>query len=152
MRKVVFVLGVVVAAGGLIAWRATSPQPNADEAAVRAAVDHYMKGIMLYSKAELEQAFWSEAHIMASSDRRGLYDAPFNDWVGFTERDAPSDTSGYVNTIVSVDIAGNAAMVKTDLKWPNVRYIDYLSLLKIDGEWKIVNKAFYAERKNTKKE
>ena len=146
MRRIIVLIGLVAAAGGLTAWRNVSTTTSADEAAVRAAVDHYMKGIMQYSKAELEQAFWSEAHIMASSDSRGLFDSPFQKWVGFTEREAPADTSGYVNTIVSVDIAGNAAVVKTDLKWPDVRYIDYLSLLKIDGEWKIVNKIFHAER------
>jgi hypothetical protein len=42
---------------------------------------------------------------------------------------------------------GNAAVVKTDLEWPNIHYVDYLSLLKIDGEWKIVNKIWHQERK-----
>lgn len=145
MRKLAIVLGIIAAAG-LTGWRASANTPNAEEAAVREAVDHYMKGIMQYSKAELEEAFWSDAHIM-SYGRRGLFDSPFSEWVGFTERNQPpSDTSGYVNTVVSVDIAGNAAVVKTDLVWPNVHYVDYLSLLKIDGQWRIVNKIFHAER------
>ena len=145
MRNLAFVVGIIAAAG-LTGWRASTNTGNSEEAAVRAAVDHYVKGIMQYSKAELEEAFWSDAHIMAWTGR-GLFDSPFSEWVGFTERNQPpSDTSDYSNTIVSVDIAGNAAVVKTDLVWPDVHYIDYLSLLKIDGEWKIVNKIFHAER------
>lgn len=33
------------------------------------------------------------------------------------------------------------------LEYPTVTYTDYMSLLKVDGEWKIVNKVFYAEAK-----
>ncbi|HEX8636521.1 MAG TPA: nuclear transport factor 2 family protein [Pyrinomonadaceae bacterium] len=47
----------------------------------------------------------------------------------------------------SVDITGNAASAKIILDYPTVRFTDYMSLLKIDGEWKIVNKTFYAEPK-----
>jgi len=30
-----------------------------------------------------------------------------------------------------------------------VKFTGYFTLLKIDGEWKIVNKSFHAEPKNT---
>jgi hypothetical protein len=50
-------------------------------------------------------------------------------------------------TIESIDIAGNAASAKIILDYPNVRFVDYMTLLKIGGEWKIVSKVFYAEPK-----
>jgi hypothetical protein len=34
------------------------------------------------------------------------------------------------------------------LDYPQVKFTDYMSLLKIDGEWRIVNKTFYAEQKS----
>jgi hypothetical protein len=46
-----------------------------------------------------------------------------------------------------VDITGNAAMAKIVLDYPQVKFTDYMSLLKIDGEWKIINKTFHAEPK-----
>ena len=49
--------------------------------------------------------------------------------------------------VESVDIAGNAAVAKIILDYPSVKFVDYMSLLKINGEWKIINKSFYAEPK-----
>ena len=57
------------------------------------------------------------------------------------------DAATHANRIVSVDMRGTAAVVKTDLSWPNVHYVDYLSLLKVEGEWKIVNKIWWQERR-----
>lgn len=120
-------------------------QRQAEEAAVTETINLYFEGILEYDADKLRRAFHSEAHIMAALPN-GPFDRAFDDWVGFTNGEAPADVSGYTNTIVSVDIAGNAATVKTDLQWPTVHYIDYLNLLKMDGEWKIVNKIFHAER------
>ena len=47
--------------------------------------------------------------------------------------------------ITAVDITGNAAAVKVVEVYPNSKYTDYLSLLKFDGGWKIVNKIYVAE-------
>jgi hypothetical protein len=49
--------------------------------------------------------------------------------------------------IESVEVSGNAGRGKIILDYPNVRFVDYMTLLKINGEWKIVSKVFYAERK-----
>lgn len=35
--------------------------------------------------------------------------------------------------------------MKTELVWPTIRYVDYLSLLEIDGRWWIVNKIWHEE-------
>jgi hypothetical protein len=44
--------------------------------------------------------------------------------------------------IVMVDITGTAAIAKIELDYPDVFFTDYMSLLKVDGEWKIVDKIF----------
>ena len=49
--------------------------------------------------------------------------------------------------IVSIDMTGIEAMVKVEDLYLGFRFTDYLSLLKIDGEWVIVNKTFYHEPK-----
>ena len=118
-----------------------------DEEAVKETVQRYFDGIMHYDAEALREAFHPEARLVASLPNGRVYDAPFEQWVQFTERTAPQDLTGYKNTIVSIDIAGNAAVAKTDLDWPTVHYVDYLSLLKIDGAWKIVNKIWHQERK-----
>ena len=49
--------------------------------------------------------------------------------------------------IEAVEITGNAGSAKIVLDYPTVTYTDYMSLLKVGDEWKIVNKVFYAESK-----
>src|SRR5262245_65998898 len=49
--------------------------------------------------------------------------------------------------IESVKLTGNAGVGVIVLDYPTVKFTDYMSLLKVDGEWKIINKTFYAEPK-----
>ena len=44
--------------------------------------------------------------------------------------------------IVSTNIEGNAANGKIKIETGNVIMYDYMNMLKIDGEWKIVSKIF----------
>jgi hypothetical protein len=63
---------------------------------------------------------------------------------GFTGKPAP-DEAQRKRWIESIDVAGNTGVAKVVLDYPATRFVDYLSLLKINGEWKIINKIFYAE-------
>ena len=49
------------------------------------------------------------------------------------------------NEIVTIDIAGYVAVAKLRLKYETRQFTDYMTLMKIDGAWKIINKAFYYE-------
>lgn len=119
-------------------------QPCTREA-IRETVQLYFDGIMNYDVESLERAFHADAYLLASLPTR-FYRAPFQEWKNFTQGEAP-DATGRENRIVSIDVVGNAAVVKTDLDWPRIHYVDYLSLLKIDGQWKIVNKIWHQDRK-----
>lgn len=48
-------------------------------------------------------------------------------------------------TILYIDISGSAASAKIRLKFSTFAYTDYYNLLKIKGDWKIVNKTFDTE-------
>jgi len=52
-----------------------------------------------------------------------------------------------VQTSQSSGVTGNAGVAKIVLEYPTVTFTDYMSLLKVGDEWKIVNKVFYAEPK-----
>jgi hypothetical protein len=89
----------------------------------------------------LRRAFHPEARLMAARPDNGeLIVIPFEQWLGYFAEPQTRDPDTHVNRIVSVDMQGNAAVAKTDLEWPDVHYVDYLSLLQVEGEWKIVNK------------
>lgn len=139
---------VLVAAAGILLAAAneeTSPDANKEEEAIRAVVQLYFDGIIKYDEEALRKAFHPKANVIGTTKEGAADWEPFQEWVVYTRGDAPDPTSRN-NTIVSIDIAGRAAVVKTDLDWPSVHYIDYLSLLKIDGEWKIVNKIWHREK------
>lgn len=49
--------------------------------------------------------------------------------------------------IVSISITGMAANAQLEIEFPDFILVDYMNLLKIDGEWKIVNKIFNGQAK-----
>ena len=61
----------------------------------------------------------------------------------FGSRMKPGPKQDRKTEIVYVDVMGHAAHAKLVIKYPNFSFIDFMNLLKIDGEWKIVGKIFY---------
>jgi hypothetical protein len=47
--------------------------------------------------------------------------------------------------IVMVDQVAEEAFVKVEDLYMGLRFTDYLTLMKVDGTWKIVNKAYRHE-------
>jgi hypothetical protein len=129
----------------VVATAATLVRPDSEEDAVRTTVELYFQGMMEASPETLREAFHPDARLIGLGRDGQVMIIPFETWAAGWEGREPRDPEKYVNAIVDVDLHGTAASAKTDLKWPNVRYIDYLSLLKVDGEWVIVNKIWTEE-------
>lgn len=47
------------------------------------------------------------------------------------------------NRIADITISGHAANARLELEYENFTFVDFMNLLKVDGEWKIVSKIFY---------
>lgn len=68
----------------------------------------------------------------------------------FTGKPAADEEKRKSNRVIeSIDVSGNAANAKIVLDYPAVKFVDYMTLLKINGESKIVSKVFYAEQKKS---
>ena len=119
-----------------------------EEASVRVPLENYIKGHATGDGEYMKKAFHTEGNLIFVRD--GKYSTrSFAEYIsGFTGKPA-ADEKDRKRSIESVDVAGNAAVAKVILDYPNVRFVDYFTLLKINGEWKIVNKSFYAEPKKT---
>jgi hypothetical protein len=72
---------------------------------------------------------------------------PIAEYLSWFRGEPAEDEAERERWIESVDIAGDAAVAKVVLDYPRVRYTDYMSLLKVDGEWKIIHKNFSAAPK-----
>ena len=58
-------------------------------------------------------------------------------------RDRSRAGTPYFAEIVSVDVTGDTAVVKLIDDYLGIRFTDYLTMVKTEGRWIIINKAFY---------
>jgi putative lumazine-binding protein len=128
------------------AWRFSSQAQRAEEVAVRVPLENYLKGHATGDGDYMRKAFHPEAKVFSFRDDKlnQLTSAEFA--ARFTGEPAP-DEAQRKRWIESVKITGNVGVGVIVLDYPTVKFTDYMSLLKVDGEWKIINKTFYAEPK-----
>ena len=57
---------------------------------------------------------------------------------------ASHDEADAVSRVASIDLIDTVATVRLELdNWTGGRHTDLFTLLKVDGEWKIMNKVFH---------
>ena len=135
-------LGTLMLAGaaGLTAATRTGP----DEQAIRRHVErYYFEGVRHSDTAAAHRAFHPVAVMYSIRDGK-LAERTIPDWLTAIAERAPKPPKpdDVRRLVVSVDITGTAAVAKTELIQPETVVTDYLSLLKLDGEWTIVGKIF----------
>lgn len=122
---------------------------TSDKELVRTTLGNYIKGHATVDVEYTKKAFYPVGMMMAV--RNGAYEAlSFADYItSLTGRKPAADERERKRSIEALDVVGNAAIAKVVSDYPTVKYVDYMALLKVDGEWKIVNKTFFAETKGT---
>ena len=148
MKKIGILIFVValIYAGIMFQSAATTTAQSAEEAAVRGAIEHYFRGHATGQGEHFRKVFHPDSKLFSIRDGK-IAQLTSEEYIARATGKPPPDEAGRKRSIESIDITGNAAMVKVLLDYPTVRFIDYMSMLKIDGEWKIVNKTFHAEPK-----
>ena len=146
LRSAAIVLGLV-----LFGLTGVASAQTSEEAAVRVPLENYIKAHATGDSEFAQKAFHSEGNMIWIRD--GKYSSePFASFIkrAFTGKPAADEAKRKEGRrIEAVDVTGNAAVARIVLDYPTVKFVDYMTLLKIDGEWKIVNKSFYAEPKKT---
>jgi hypothetical protein len=140
----------VVLAASLILFAAAAPglaqEAANDEAAVRAALQHYLLGHATGDGAHHEMVFHPEARLFWMRDG-ALSTRTSAEYIAGASGQPAEDEDQRRREITMVDVTGDAAVAKVVLDYPNTLFTDYMSLLKIDGEWRIVNKTFTVQPK-----
>jgi len=115
----------------------------ADEAAIRQTVQYYFDGGRNRDSLTLRKAFHPEARMLFAREGE-LVVVPIGEYITRVGSESlkPGEVDSTERKVVSVDVVGDAAVAKLELKRPNAVLIDYMSLLKVDGRWLIVNKIF----------
>ena len=119
---------------------------NAEQAAVRQPLENYIRGHETGQGEFFRKAFHPDAKLFAIRDGK-YWQLTSEEYIARAAGKPAADEAQRKRTIESVDVTGNAGVAKIVLDYPQVKFTDYMSLLKIDGEWKIVNKTFHAESK-----
>ena len=142
MRKYI-ILFVLVAIGSLL----PGYEVTADEKElVKVPLDNYLQGQSTGNPEFMRKAFHADAKIMSFRDGK-VTSLSVEEFAGRFNGKQADDEAQRKRWIESIDVSGNAASAKIVLDYPSVKLTDYMNLLKIDGEWKIVNKSFSAEPK-----
>ena len=126
--------------------RRSSSTQSDDEAGVRKTLGYYIAGHATGVADTMAKAFHPDAELKFV--RNGQYTRrPLAEYLaGFSGRPA-ADEARRSRRIVAMDIVGTAAVAKLELDHGSVLLTDYMHLLKIDGEWKIVHKIFHSAPK-----
>ncbi len=109
--------------------------------AISKVIQHYIDGAKSGKGELMKPAFHNDATIFGyvGSDLfagpiQGLYD-----W-----NDANGPAAAIVSRIASIDLVGTVASVRLESdNWTGHRFTDFFNLLKVHGEWKVMNKVFH---------
>ena len=137
---------IVTSAACVAAGAADLSARWADEAAIRQTVQYYFDGGKNRDSLTLRKAFHPEARMLFVRDGK-LAVVPVGEYITRvgSDRLEPGEVDSTERKVVSVDVVGDAAVAKLKLKRPDALLTDYMSLLKVDGRWLIVNKIFTRE-------
>jgi len=109
-----------------------------DEANVRACLENYMSG----EGARVEKAFDPSASMKYIDAKTGEFkDVPIADFIARIKANTGPAQKRQIE-IVSMNVEGNAAQAKIKIETEKNILYDYMNLLKINNEWKIVSKIF----------
>ena len=140
---------LISSAALMVAVAGTARAQQTDESAVRAAVEHYLQGHATGEGTHHAMVFHSVANLFWI-DGAELRTRTGAEYIAGSPGKPAADEAQRKRWIESIDVTGTAAMAKVVLDYPTAKFTDYFALLKVKGEWKIVNKIFHREVKAPK--
>ncbi len=109
--------------------------------AIAKTVQHYIDGAKSGKGEDMKPAFHKDATIFgyAGAD---LFAGPIQQLFDWNDESGPA--AELQARIASVDVVDTVATVRLELdNLSGHRYTDLFTMLKVDGEWKIMNKVFH---------
>lgn len=112
-----------------------------DRDAITQVVQHYIDGAKSGSGEVMKPAFHLDASIFGYIGA-DLFSGPIQQLFAWNDENGPA--TELCATVASIDVIGTVATARLELdNWTGHRFTDLFTLLKIDGEWKIINKVFH---------
>lgn len=112
---------------------------QAEDNAIKTSLNNYLEGVTQGDTSKLNKAFHATALLKTFNASTGkIQDFPVKTFIAKT----PVGGVQATGKIVSYSYAGISAAATVELAFEDFKYIDQLSLLKINDSWKIVARVF----------
>ena len=118
-----------------------------DETRIRETIQTYFDS-MYESSAEMVRAAFHPSARITGYLEDGLHEMTVDDFAGFVASQQPSPKAKGESPrleILSIDVAGSTASARIRDDYLGLAFLDSLSLLRVDGRWRISNKLFHVE-------
>lgn len=117
---------------------------NDDIVAITTVIQKYFDGTSKGQPELVEQAFTKSLELQYVGKKGEL-----KRWLGtdYIANIKPGKTNNRIGKIISIDITGNAAVVKATVTTDKALFTDYLLLLKLNSGWQVTNKTFTREKR-----
>lgn len=121
--------------------RESMSTPLDDISAITATIQHYIDGAKSGCATDMKPAFQRDATIFGYLGD-DLIAGPIQQLFEWHDQNGPA---GELQArIAAIDIVGTIATVRLELdNWTGHRFTDMFTLLKVESEWKIINKVFH---------
>ena len=112
-----------------------------DQDVIAKVVQHYIDGARSGKGDDMKPAFHEDATVFGYVGP-DLFAGPIQNLFAWNDDNGPA--TELEDRIASIDVTGTVATVRLELNnWTGSRYTDLFTLLKVDGDWKIMNKVFH---------
>ncbi len=118
---------------------------TSETTAVATVIERYFDGLHHSNTAILATVFHPQAHYFCATDGSLLH-LDMTQYLPVVEKRPSPASQGHLRTdrIVSVEFAGPVTVfVKAECSIPPKAFIDFLTLVKLEGDWRIVSKVFH---------
>ncbi len=111
---------------------------------IEKTISNYFDGMVNHNAESIAKAFYPTASMKWNEEK-------------YTEVNAVEALSDYVNSnaavktetrIVAITIVGDAANAHLELEYETFTFVDFMHLMKVDGEWKIISKTYTTVKKD----
>lgn len=124
----------------LVACTVSVSAQSSDYDQIVQAVNYYLEGGTNNDFEMLSKAFHPTATMKYITDE-GYKEVNALDF--FKKAMKPGPPQKRHTRIADISYAGHAANARLEIEYETFTFIDFMNLLKIEGEWKVVNKIFY---------
>lgn len=119
----------------------TSPTTVSEHDAIARTIQQYVDGGKSGRGADMKAAFHPDATIFGYIGP-DLFAGPIQKLFDWNDQNGPA--TELQSRIASTDVIDTIATVRLELdNWTGHKFTDMFTLLKLDGEWKIISKVFY---------